>query len=95
MTLFQSASAPSKPPSWPLWIVIAVFIAAVCGARFLIGCALLPAADDPEMQQLSASLAKCRAEGREAKAKGAAPNAAFSVYEECKRREHIEGPGAK
>ena len=61
----------------------------------------LPTLDDPEMADLNARLSKCRAEARAFVQTSAEPHAketgqaAYMKYEDCKRREHIEGVDAK
>lgn len=65
-------------------------------ARFSCGCGtLLSPADDAEFDALSTRLALCRKEARDAKDAGSSSASARMKYEDCKRREHIEGEGAQ
>lgn len=62
---------------------------------------LLPTFDDPELADFNARLSKCRAEARAFAQTSAEPHsketgqAAYMKYEDCKRREHIEGVDAR
>jgi hypothetical protein len=70
-----------------LALLAALFIIAHCS-----GCReFIPAADDPDLAHLNAVLSKCRDEARKAKAAGRTSASAYMVYEDCKRREHVEG----
>ena len=71
---------------------VGILLAVLYGIALLHGChEFLPAADDPDLAHLNAVLAKCRAEARAKKAGGADSASAYMVYEDCKRREHVEG----
>ncbi len=71
---------------------LALLALACVVSYFLQGCGGMPAVTDPEFTTLSKKLSLCRQEARDARDAGAA--SPYMKYEDCKRREHVEGVGA-
>jgi hypothetical protein len=70
-------------------VVLPISLGYAGGAAFVACKEFLP--DPVEMDDLNADLATCRKEARAAKDAGASPESAYMRYEDCKRREGVEG----